>query len=75
MDMKCAIKWVDKSGNPTPDDNDAIMLVRLPAHVMQHHGRAISFSGSDWFPVCACHAKQLNDPGMHHWECKELETA
>ena len=70
--MKCRIKWIDTFGQPTPDDNDAIALVRCKARVEQHHGRAIAFAESEWFPICACHAKQLSEPGMHIWEAKPL---
>lgn len=70
--MRCEIKWIDKEGNPTPDNNPAIMLVRTRARVQQFHGRALQFSESPWFPICACHAKQLSEPGMEIWECKEL---
>jgi hypothetical protein len=70
---KCTIKWIDKQGNPTPDNNDAIMLVRTKHRFEQHHGRALEFGQSEWFPICACHAKRLNDPGMHIWESKRLE--
>ena len=73
--MKCKIKWIDAQGNPTPDDNDAILLVRTKARVQQFHGRALTFSQSEWFPICACHAKQLNNPGMHIWESKAIEAA
>lgn len=71
--MKCAIKWIDKSGQPTPDDNDAVMLVRTVDRVQQIGGRGIRFAASQWFPICECHAKQLSDPGMHIWECKSLD--
>lgn len=70
--MKCTIKWVDKKGNPTPDDNEAIMLVRCKGRVEQHHGRTLTFEQSEWFPICACHAKQLSEPGMHIWESKKI---
>lgn len=72
-EIKCAIKWIDAAGQPTPDDNPAVMQVRCKGRVEQHHGRAIEFSTSDWFPICACHAKQLSKPGMHIWECKPLD--
>jgi hypothetical protein len=57
--VKCTIKWIDKQGNPTPDNN----------------GRTLEFGQSEWFPICACHARQLNAPGMHIWESKPLECA
>lgn len=69
----CQIKWVDDAGNPTPDTNPAIQRVRCKARVEQHHGRALQFSQSQWFYICAEHAKRLNDAGMHIWECAPLD--
>jgi hypothetical protein len=67
MTRTCEIKWIDGNGNPTPDDRPAIGRVRLEARVQQFHGRALSFSQSQWFNICACHAKQLSEPGMESW--------
>jgi hypothetical protein len=66
----CQIQWIDAQGNPTPDTNPAIARVRTKARVEQHHGRAIRFEKSDWYCICAEHAKQLGEPGMHIWECE-----
>lgn len=63
----CKIRWIDSQGLPTDDSNPAIGRVMLPARVQQFHGRALSFSASEWFPICAEHAKQLDNPGMEHW--------
>lgn len=68
--MKCAIKWVDKQGNFTPDTNDAVILVRCRGRIEKHHGRAVP--QSEWFGCCAEHAKRLDDAGMHIWECAPL---
>jgi len=64
----CCIKWIDANGNPTPDTNPAIGRARTVARVEQIHGRGVRFEASDWFPICAEHAKHLRDPGMHIWE-------
>jgi hypothetical protein len=69
----CQIQWIDDQGNPTPDTNPAIARVRTKARVEQHHGRSIKFEQSDWYCICAEHAKQLGEPGMHIWECEALE--
>jgi hypothetical protein len=73
----CQIRWIDDQGNPTPDPNPAIARVRTIAHVAQIGGRGIKLEASDWFYICAEHAKRLNDRGMHIWECEALpaETA
>ena len=69
---KCQIQWIDKQGNPTPDNNEAIQRVRTVARVQQIGGRGVSFEASQWFCICAEHSKQLNNPGMHIWECADL---
>lgn len=70
---KCQIQWVDKNGQPTPDDNPAMQRVRCRGRIEQHHGRAIHFPGSNWFYICSEHSKRLNEPGMHYWECSPLD--
>jgi hypothetical protein len=72
--MKCVIKWVDAQGEPTPDDNDAAVMVRLPLRVEQHNGRTLTLHATKWFPCCAEHAKRLRDPAMHAWECRPLDA-
>lgn len=69
----CQIQWIDKQGNATPDNNLAIQRVRCVSRTEQHHGRAITFQASQWFYICAEHSKQLNDSGMHIWECAALD--
>lgn len=64
----CQIKWIDSQGEPTADTNPSIGRVRCKARVEQHHGRALSFSSSPWFHICAEHAKRMDDPGMDCWE-------
>jgi hypothetical protein len=63
----CKIQWIDKQGNATPDSNPAIGRVRTIDRHEQYHGRTIHFPASGWFPICAEHAKQLSEPGMHIW--------
>jgi hypothetical protein len=64
----CELQWVDKSGNPTPDDNPAIGWVRGRAHERVIWGRLIRFEPTLWSPICAEHAKRLHEPGMELWE-------
>ena len=67
----CKIQWIsDFDTRPTPDTNEAIGECRCKAHVSQVHGRAIKHEDSEWFPICAAHAKQLNHPSMFNWEFK-----
>ena len=70
----CQIKWIDKSGQATPDTNPAIGRVRTVSRVEQIGGRGVRFDASDWFFICACHAKQLTDRGMHIWEFEAVEA-
>jgi hypothetical protein len=71
----CQIKWVNSQGQPTPDNNPATCRVRCKARTEQFHGRALSFSQSEWFLCCAEHAKRLAEPGMHIWDCEPVNTA
>jgi hypothetical protein len=64
----CKIQWIDRHGNPTPDNNPAIGRVRTKARDQRIGGRLIHFRASDWFPICAEHAAQLKQPGMEIWE-------
>ena len=68
MTDTCEIKWVDANGQPTPDTNPAIGRCRVVAYDRVIHGRTIQFPTSQWFNICACHAKQLSEPGMEIWE-------
>ena len=36
------------------------------------HGRMLHFTQSEWFNICAEHAKQMSDPGMEIWECEPI---
>jgi hypothetical protein len=69
----CKIRWIDDNGNPMPDTNPAIGIVRTIDRREWIGGRLIHFTASEWFPICAEHAKQLNEPGMHIWEFKPSE--
>jgi hypothetical protein len=68
----CQIKWIDANGQPTPDDNEAIGRVMLPARVLQIAGQGVRFEASEWFNICACHATRLSKPGMHDWVFEAL---
>jgi hypothetical protein len=45
--MKCLIRWIDAIGNPTPDSNDAVAMVKLTTAIQK-----------DWIPICADHLKR-----------------
>jgi hypothetical protein len=66
---QCKIQWIDEYGKPTPDNNPAIGLCRTIDRYETIRGAASHhFPASQWFPICAEHAKRLNDRGMHIWE-------
>ena len=65
----CEIKWI-VNGCETGDDNPSIGRIRTRDRVSQIGGRGVHFNASQWFHVCAEHAKRLSDPGMHIWECE-----
>jgi hypothetical protein len=68
MTCTCQIKWIDKQGSPTPDNNPAIGRCRTVARYQMIGGRNLFFDASKWFNICAEHARQLTLPGMHIWE-------
>jgi hypothetical protein len=68
--VTCKIQWVGTDGKPTPDDKPAIGSVRRDAYREPYAGAVngfIDYTESEWFPICAEHARQLSEPGMHHW--------
>jgi hypothetical protein len=67
----CQIQWIDPNGNLTPDSNPSIGQIRTKNRVEQIGGRGVRFSASQWFHVCADHAKRLADPGMDIWEWRD----
>jgi len=69
----CEIKWIDKAGNQTPDQNPAIQRVRIPEYQRMIGGRMVTLHTTPWYFCCAEHSKRLNDPGMEIWECAALE--
>ena len=78
--MRCRIQWVDIQGNPTPDQNEAIGLVWVQAHIEQlaheHGGSRLGWHAvpeSKHFPICADHARQLGTAGMHWWQFEALD--
>jgi len=75
-ETRCAIQWVDANGKPTPDTNLAIGCVRREAYRHPYAGAVngyIEYTESEWYPICAEHAKRLGDGGMHHWEFRGLD--
>jgi hypothetical protein len=76
----CEIQWIDvKTGRPTPDENEAVAMVRVKGHVENFRfgdvaGSAHYVPTSRWYPICSEHLKRLNDAGMHWWEKESLEV-
>lgn len=71
--IKCQIQWVDRTGTPTPDSNDAIGTVYCEAYVHQmSDGRRVPMDRSGTFYICADHAATLQGPWMHHWVFEPL---
>lgn len=72
----CEIRWINHDGQPTPDSNPSVGRIRTKARVESYPhvpGGVIRHDASDWFHVCAEHAKRLRESGMHIWEW-ETET-
>jgi hypothetical protein len=74
MSHTCQIRWIDNTGEATPDSNPAIGRVRTIDRVEQFRGQGMHFAASDWYNICAEHAKRLRDPGMHIWEFEAIEN-
>jgi len=73
MSETCRIQWCDAKGNATPDNNIAVGRVRRPARVVQIAGRSVPVEASQWFPICADHAAQLQEPNiLEQWEFEPL---
>ena len=60
--MKCTIQWIDADGEPTPDTNEAVALVRC--------NDSINSSGKK-HPICEQHLKRLKY--IDNWEVYPLE--
>lgn len=60
--MKCTIQWIDADGEPTPDNNEAVALVRCTD--------TINCSGKK-HPICQHHLKRLKY--LDNWEMFPLE--
>lgn len=81
---RCQIRWIGRDGQPTPDTNIAIGRVRT-THADTND--RLRFKGdpawarpvqpSEWFNICAEHAKQLDQPNMINagweWQCSNCE--
>jgi hypothetical protein len=61
MCVKCKIKWIDREGKETPDDNPAIgyAVVTFPDGSKGHP-----------IPICAAHAEQAK--GFSNWKVTPL---
>jgi hypothetical protein len=64
--MKCMIQWIDKNGNKTPDENEAVcmahyhdsnIVVTNMAHGHVHTTYLETINRS--FPICADHLAQV----------------
>jgi hypothetical protein len=66
----CKIQWIDKRGNPTPDNNMAIGVAWVERHWVDYPA---AINGGWWmeesekFPICAEHARRLPLP---YWNFK-----
>jgi hypothetical protein len=48
--MRCLIRWIDSSGKPTPDSNDAVAMVKLTTAYRP-----------DWIPICMDHLARFEN--------------
>lgn len=74
--MRCRIQWIDNQGRPTPDQNPAIGEVWMPKRVYQRaDGTGVLIDDPRRWPICAAHAKQLTETGMHIWSFRPYPSA
>lgn len=50
--LTCGCSWIDKQGNPTPDNYEAIAMA------VCHDPLSFGEKGSDPFPICEIHAQR-----------------
>jgi hypothetical protein len=60
--MKCQVRWINAQGQPTPDDNDAVMMAHFhepiwgtPVHSPNNRIQGYSHTVRESFPICAKH--------------------
>lgn len=61
----CKIKWIDKDGHDTADENPAIGFVRCLGYPVKSQP-TFKPQPSEWFPICAEHLKKMPLDG--YWE-------
>ena len=71
--LTCRIQWIDAQGQPTPDNNPAVAMVRSSNAENIRRFPHANLKPSQWFPCCAEHLAQLSLPDMHEWEQRPLE--
>jgi len=66
--MKCQVRWIDIKGQPTPDENDAVMMAHYhesiwatPTGSPDNHIIGYSETIRESFPICAAHYAMVND--------------
>lgn len=81
--ITCEIKWIDNNGQPTPDQNEAIMMAHfheivwsLPCGGPGNKEIGYNEKIAQSIPICAAHYAQVT-PGMHFpeggWSFTPLE--
>lgn len=61
---RCEIQWVDATGNPTPDTNEAVGTVQCLGYPCPSNP-SYRPEPSREFPICADHLRQMPQDG--HW--------
>ena len=61
--QKCAIQWIDESGNPTPDNNPAVGVATSTIN-----GEAKSF------PICENHLERMPTPAAYLESARRIQA-
>jgi hypothetical protein len=72
--VTCQIQWVDKRGNPTPDNAAAVGYVRREAFTEVLSDRTVHYEATEWFPICHFHKQRLTEPSLHRWTFKPISS-
>jgi len=66
---QCQIRWVDDSGNQTPDSNPAVAIIRCNGYPVPSNP-TYKAPPSPPFPVCRAHLDVMPDDGV--WVVLEM---
>lgn len=75
--VKCKIRWIDKEGKPTQDENEAIGKVRCLGYIYPRNP-IYKPEVSQWYPICESHKREFDKIRLcvcrgGRWEFRTIE--